>query len=147
MRKTCAIFNLSVAVLLSTAIGCATRNDHLTTRSKQSIEGMWQGNLINSEELTTKIELFVFENREHLQGSYSCARGSTTCLNGNTAGTVKSALDSSDFQVTLQDSTLCRFSGNISQARASGKYSCYLGGAVLDHGSWQLDRLDVPQDD
>jgi hypothetical protein len=145
MREICAILKLAVVALLSTVIGCATLNDHSTTRSKKGIDGMWQGNLINSEELTNKIELFVFENGEHLQGSYSCARGSTTCLNGNTAGTLKSASDSSNFEVMLQDSTLCRFFGNISEAHASGKYSCYLGGAVLDHGSWQLDRLDVPQ--
>src|SRR5580704_4355015 len=71
MREICAILKLAVVVLLSTVIGCAIPKDHSTTRSKKGIEGMWQGNLINSEELTNKIELFVFENGEHLQGSYS----------------------------------------------------------------------------
>jgi hypothetical protein len=143
LREVFAFFELAVLCLLATSTGCASSHDSLPPPSKNTIEGIWQGEMTNSRESKTKIGLLVFRSDEHLKGSYYCEDNSATCLNNNTTGTVSGSLNSTNFQVTLRDSSLCRFSGSISENHASGRYSCYMGGELIDHGSWELHQADA----
>ena len=142
LREIFAFFELAVFCLLATSTGCASSHDSLPPPSKNTIEGIWQGEMTNSRELKTKIGLLVFRSDEHLKGSYYCEHNSATCLNNNATGTVSGNLNSTNFQVTLRDSSLCRFSGSISENHAFGRYSCYMGGELIDHGSWELHQAD-----
>jgi hypothetical protein len=124
---------------------CSSGEKRLPRGLDYSFEGTWQGRTVNSQELTTKINLFVFQHDKGLKGSYRCAFGSTACLNGNLDGTLNADFGSTKFQVTLQDTSRCEFSGDFTEQHAFGTYICYSTGVLIDHGSWELKRVDALQ--
>jgi hypothetical protein len=131
-------------VLLMTLCACSSRSAALKKSGGNSFEGAWLGRSVNSQELTTKVRLFFFRSGGDLRGSYRCTFETTSCLNGNSDGSIDGNLNSSQFQVTLEDTSVCKFSGELSADQASGEYSCYLSGSLIDHGTWELHRTDVP---
>jgi hypothetical protein len=133
-------------ILLVMLFACSSQSAALRRPADSSFEGAWLGQSINSQELTTRVRLFFFRSGEGLRGSYRCSFETTSCLNGNNNGSIDGGLDSPRFQVTLDDTSVCKFSGKLSPIHASGKYSCYLGGSLIDHGTWELNRTDVPYD-
>ena len=132
---------LIILVMLS---ACSSKFGALPRPTDCSFEGAWLGQSINSQELTTRVRLFFFRSGEGLRGSYRCSFETTSCLNGNNYGSIDGGLDSPRFQVTLDDTSVCKFSGKLHADHASGQYNCYLGGSLIDHGTWELSRTDVP---
>ncbi|HLH75805.1 MAG TPA: hypothetical protein VKV28_03260 [Candidatus Binataceae bacterium] len=97
-----------------------------------------------------RIVFTLVQNDENLSGEYRCAVGTTICRNGNadTYGTVQSGWVSGNqlaISVLLPaDLSNCRYSGaSTTPNTARGRYSCYQGGALLEQGEWQLDRVAV----
>lgn len=131
-------------ILLVMLCACSSKFAALPRPADSSFEAAWLGQSTNSQELTTRVRLFFFRSGDGLRGSYRCSSETTSCLNGNNNGSIDAGLDSPRFQVTLDDTSVCKFSGKLSAGHASGKYSCYVGGALIDHGTWELNRTDVP---
>jgi hypothetical protein len=131
-------------ILLVMLCACSSKFAALPRPADSSFEGAWLGQSVNSQELTTRVRLFFFRSGEGLRGSYRCSFETTSCLNGNNNGSIDGGLDSPRFQVTLDDTSVCKYSGKLSADHASGQYNCYLGGSLIDHGTWELSRTDVP---
>jgi hypothetical protein len=135
------IFRKIALLMLVVQVACATRTNR-GVEVPNNFEGFWRGRMANSSELTRRIDLSVIQSGKTLQGVYRCAFESTTCLNDNTSGRVSGQLGAPSFQVTLQDASVCRFSGEFASDSAGGQYSCYSGGNLIDHGTWQISHSD-----
>lgn len=119
-----------------------------------SAVGVWEGTTLVTNcpvslpsrcNAQQRVSLTVIEgDKAKLTGYYKCAYGNMTCYNLNESGKI---IDGSlrDSRLTLRvlmpDGTSCFFSGNVAADAVVGGYSCYVGGSLLEQGSWQAKHL------
>jgi hypothetical protein len=122
--------------------------------SESGVDGVWKGSTLadcgglssfpsrcNAEQKVT-ITLLPGPNSK-ITGRYTCAYGNMDCYHANDTGRVVGATINGrrmSVRVIMPDATSCIFSGRNLEQTINGGYSCYQGGALIEHGSWRAQR-------
>ena len=82
-----------------------------------------------------------------LIGTYTCAAGNMSCRQGgadNSGNITAGSISGNRLNLAVKlpaDMSDCYFSGaTTSQTQANGIYVCYLGGSMIEEGTWSLAR-------
>lgn len=118
------------------------------SRKGSDLLGIWEGTTVarnvsepgrrGAQQLVT-ITLLEGQNST-ITGYYKCSYGNQTCFGQNTTGNVMAAsLEGSRIliNVRLPDATTCILSGEVMNSLATGGYTVYTGGGILEQGDWR----------
>ena len=148
--------SLLVLLLMLIGIGASAGISHAQTPFITSVSGNWSGttrvmppcsfssgrcNAVN------KITFKFVQHGDRIKGKYTCAYGNMICRNGgadNTGKIVSGRLAENQIRLSLvipSDVSNCYYNGALTSATAaSGGYTCYNGGELIEEGVWQIVR-------
>lgn len=144
----------SVAVLCALLIPACSSASPKAPPEPVDISGSWAGTSVAScAPFQTKpgrcraenqIDFLILQDGSNIRGSYSCAYGNMTCLDGNESGQIVAATffrsDSVTLRVQMPDGSSCLFSGTFDDAKVGGTYKCIEGGGIAENGNWHVKR-------
>jgi hypothetical protein len=90
------------------------------------------------------IELILTQQGSTVGGSYKCRAGTMMCRKLNDTGEIAYGAThdgSLSLRVTLPDGSSCIFEGKRFEDRMAGGYICLQGGAIMERGQWQVERI------
>ena len=141
---------LVVAALIALlAAGCGIGSepaiDPGPARPLADFKGMFTGDAISNDGRRVNIALDIQATGDQLGGTYRCSAGNANCRNQITQGWVKGSADARSFRVSLQDSSWCIYTlGTFYLNEGEGEYTCYMGGSIVEQGTFGLKRV-APQ--
>lgn len=144
-----------VAIVFS---GCALPRAAPASRLPAlDISGVWEGTstvrpcgFFHSESVcnaVNRITLALVQNGSAITGHYRCEFGNYICRHDNMArsGYISSGkIIGRRMSIRIMipaDVSSCMFYGTFSARRATGAYSCYEGGGVVEVGIWETERV------
>jgi len=148
--------------LLSLAYGCApavVRSasspilDTPAVSSANSVTGVWQGRSFADCPIVTttdpgrchamqQITLTMFQDGQHISGSYRCAFGNENCRDLAETGVIRNGEMMARLlriAVMLEDGSMCRFTGMPQNGVLEGRYQCHWGGP-MEQGGFRVER-------
>ena len=133
-----------IAILAaSCGIGSGPATDTGPARPLEDFKGMFAGDSISNDGRRVNIAFDIQQTGGQLDGTYRCSAGNANCRNQITQGWVKGSVDARSFRVSLQDSSWCMFTlGTFYLNEGEGEYTCYLGGSIVDQGTFGLKRVE-----
>jgi hypothetical protein len=141
---------LVVTVIIALlAAGCGIGREPSTdpgpARPLADFKGMFAGDAISDDGRRVNIALDIQETGDQLGGTYRCTAGNANCRNQITRGWVMGSVDARSFRVSLQDGSWCMFTlGTFYLNEGEGEYTCYMGGSIVEQGTFGLKRV-APQ--
>jgi len=124
------------------------------TAQGSGVTGLWEGTAVNEcgylqMERTrchavVNIALTMAQQSSTVKGSYKCSTGTMMCRKLNDTGEIAYGAvreGSLSLRVMLSDGSSCIFQGKRSGGRIGGNYICLQGGAIVDRGQWQVERI------
>jgi hypothetical protein len=147
----------SLAALAAVVFGGCALPRVAETMPALDVSGVWEGaskvspcgfgqqetfcNSIN------RITLSLVQDNSTITGSYRCEYGNAGCRHSDldragyiSNGTITGRRVSMRVMIPA-DVSSCMFYGRFSAERASGAYSCYAGGSLVEAGVWEAARL------
>lgn len=116
--------------------------------------GLWEGTAISGCDsmqaertrchAVVNIALTITQQDSTVGGSYRCRTGTMMCRKLNDTGEIaygradKAILS---LRVVLSDGSSCIFQGRCSGDRMAGGYTCLQGGAIMERGQWEVERI------
>ncbi|HZO83557.1 MAG TPA: hypothetical protein VFB33_17835 [Candidatus Binataceae bacterium] len=102
--------------------------------------GIWKGTSTSSfDAAKVRISFDMQRDGEKLKGTYRCAPFNATCRNNVQRGWVKGQTTARGFTVSMEDTSWCTFlMDEFYPPVADGEYTCYMGGSVVDQGTFEL---------
>jgi hypothetical protein len=120
---------------------------------ERSVSGVWEGISVSDCQFDPsdpgrchaeqKITLTMFQSGNQVTGFYKCAFGNQVCRHLNETGTIRNGkLDRTllMMRVTLDDGSMCFFTGRPASNEFSGNYECLQGGGIIEQGVFQTRR-------
>jgi hypothetical protein len=136
--------------------GCAALRTHAASNGAAEInlQGVWNGMSVNDcspvqvePSRCRAVERISFTMLRHNQSSwgfYRCAPGSTPCYNMVNRGEIK-YLELTGrvlwFRVMRDDHSSCLFDTIPTADQMRGQFWCFQGSALVERGSWQVERI------
>lgn len=124
------------------------------TAPGSDVTGLWEGTAVNEcgymqMERTrchavVNIALTMTQQDSTVKGSYKCSTGTMMCRKLNDTGEIAYGAvreGSLSLRVMLSDGSSCIFQGKHSGGRIGGNYICLQGGAIVDRGQWEVERI------
>ena len=124
------------------------------TAPGSDVTGLWEGSAVNEcgymqMERTrchavVNIALTMTQQGSTVKGSYKCSTGTMMCRKLNDTGEIAYGTvreGSLSLRVMLSDGSSCIFQGKRSGGRIGGNYICLQGGAIVDRGQWEVERI------
>ncbi len=102
--------------------------------------GIWRGTSTSSFN-AAKVRISFDMQREgnNLKGTYRCAPFNAICRNNLQRGWVKGQTAARGFTVSMEDTSWCTFiMDEFYPPVGDGEYTCYMGGAMADQGTFEL---------
>ena len=90
------------------------------------------------------IALTMSQQGSTIGGSYRCRTGTMMCRKLNDSGQIAYGVayeGSLSLRVALPDGSSCIFQSQRSANRMAGGYICLQGGAIMERGQWQVERI------
>jgi hypothetical protein len=122
--------------------------------SEIDVQGVWNGTTVNDCSpvqfepsrcgAIERISFTMLPLNEKSWGFYSCAPGTTPCYDQVERGEISYLNLNGEmlwFRVMRDDHSSCLFDTVPSAARMSGKFWCFQGTAIIERGSWRVDRV------
>ena len=116
--------------------------------------GLWEGTAISGCDsmqaertrchAVVNIALTMTEQGSTIRGSYRCRMGTMMCRQLNDTGEiVYGSVDKGilSLRVILPDGSSCIFRSGRSGDRLAGGYICFQGGAIMERGQWEVERI------
>jgi hypothetical protein len=93
-----------------------------------------------------KVTVTFVEQGDKITGDYECAYGNHDCHPGAETGRiVVGSLSGSQLRVRVAmsdpDQLTCIYNGKIANYDIGGGYECLAGGALMEQGTWQMNRV------
>jgi hypothetical protein len=93
-----------------------------------------------------KVTMTFVEQGAKITGDYECAYGNHDCHPGAESGRiVVGSLNGSQVkvQVAMSDpeQLICIYNGHLANSGIGGGYECLSGGALMEQGTWQMERV------
>jgi hypothetical protein len=144
---------LQYGLLLS---GCAGLRTHGGSNSAAQINllGVWSGISVNDCSpvqvdpsrclAMERISFTILRPHERSWGFYRCAPGTTPCYNQVDRGEIKYWQLTGHrlwFRVMRDDHSSCLFDTIPAADRMRGGFWCFQGSALIERGSWQVERV------
>ena len=142
-RATLALFAVAFALWC-----CSSRRSALPnsgpTEPLRDFTGVWTGTSTSSVHAAkVKITLEITRIGNDLTGLYRCAPFLASCRNGIQLGRVIGVISARTFRVALVDMSSCIFRlGDFYISAGGGEYTCYMGGNLIDHGKFEVQRRE-----
>jgi hypothetical protein len=163
MVGTLLIPSVIPALFITAILGCSTVNaperiavDGIeepgsAAQVEDSLTGVWRG------WSTCRLGRFEFNCRgmrnvsfsilplspSKMKGVYKCAAGTVSCRNRLETGRI-ARIDINGrrlwLRVMLRDGSSCLFTSRLARARLGGGYECLQGAALIEQGSWWVER-------
>jgi hypothetical protein len=124
-----------------------------TTLPAFDVTGVWQGRSFADCPIVTttnpgrcgamqQITLTMFQEGDHISGSYRCSFGNENCRDLAETGKI-SVGELTDrllrIAVMLEDGSMCRFTGMPHNGILEGRYQCHWGGP-MEQGAFRVER-------
>lgn len=145
---------IAAAILFS---GCALPRAFQPRTPALDVSGVWEGaskvtpcGFTQQESFcgaVNRITLALVQSESEITGNYRCDYGNGICRDSDLdrAGYISRGLISGQtvsMRVMIPaDVSSCMFFGHFTAERASGSYSCYAGGSIVEAGVWEAARL------
>jgi hypothetical protein len=152
-------FILVLFLLAAQACSVAAQKEAFSGTSSRTapgsdVTGLWEGNAVNEcgyiqMERTrchavVNIALTMTQQGSTVKGSYKCSTGTMMCRKLNDTGEIAYGTvreGSLSLRVMLSDGSSCIFQGKRSGGKIGGNYICLQGGAIVDRGQWEVERI------
>ena len=93
-----------------------------------------------------QVTMTFVEQGAKITGDYACAYGNHDCHPGAETGRiVVGSLNGSQLRVQVAmsdpDQLTCIYNGHLANHGIGGGYECLAGGALMEQGTWQMERV------
>ena len=93
-----------------------------------------------------QVTMTFVEQGDKITGDYECAYGNHDCHPGAESGRiVVGSLNGSQLRVQVAmsdpDQLMCIYNGHLANHGIGGGYECLAGGALMEQGTWQMERV------
>ena len=116
--------------------------------------GLWEGTAISGCDsmqaertrchAVVNIALTMTQQGSIIKGSYRCRTGTMMCRKLNDTGEIaygRADRGNLSLRVILSDGSSCIFRSERSRDRMAGSYICFQGGAIMERGQWEVERI------
>jgi hypothetical protein len=151
--------HLACPLILLAAIlfgGCALSPASIPRQPDLDVSGVWEGTstltpcgFFHSESICNAVNLITLvlsQTGSGIRGHYRCDFGNYLCRHDNmdragyiTDGRISGRKVSMRVMIPA-DVSSCIFHGDFHRDRASGGYTCYEGGGIVETGIWAVER-------
>jgi len=118
------------------------------------VAGLWEGTAITGCDsrqaertrchAVVNIALTMTQQGSTVGGAYKCRTGTMMCRNLNDTGEIaygRADKGNLSLRVVLPDGSSCIFQSKRSGNRMEGGYICFQGGAIMERGQWEVERI------
>lgn len=150
---------LAFCMLAAQACAVAPQGETSSASSSRTpldaeVAGLWEGTAISGCDFVqmertrchavVNIALTMTQQGSTVGGSYRCRTGTMMCRKFNDTGEIAYGAvhqGGLSLRVMLPDGSSCIFESKRSGDRMVGGYICLQGGAILERGQWEVERI------